>query len=1157
MAHESKKPPLEGDGSPAKVEPDIELPVAPNALLLDIHTLASSCGDILNRLCSQYDEDSISAREAKKQLTSFNIWVASVGVFREGHHSLAARLKSTPEISEHTEQLLASLKDVLGKYFPKHHVKNGYLSRSLIPLSETQLSLDEKDNTVDSDSDKSSDRSSTSYRLGEELDTLDMPPATGLWISIHSKITSLRQLAIRLHRAGTSHRKARVDRFIQLERNQEIYGMWTRLAYTMASHAFPKASTKLHERVAVSIARRRAKLMYLESHKIKKIATITQAEDTSKKPAPSQLAENKPSKSNLRISPTVVSSPRSTAAKTTAQTTEISQTIATKYEVPKRAESVLSTKVSTGGLPVVPKLSHDQAWFDCPFCCTTCPSTEVSTAAQWQRHLIHDLEPFFCVFGSCTAPFTDGESYSAWLDHIQKSHSTPQWYCWYCQSETVPLQTFSSSDALEEHLRSMHSDKTTDSVRSVIVNHSMLTQPPPLHDCPFCGGYPEEIEQAFPDRQGYDAVAALTKHVRDHLIEVALMMLPTDYDTKDQDENNHIKSEADRGDVEYQNVDGLEVLDNRVRAGDLKCGRIDCDCSVGPIPYFLEFDWTEFHQTFIIAGDDMSAPINFDDPAFAGLQSRVPGEWQFLDYRYGKQRWLNVSGVYDDDPANDPVLRILFGSKLLEAAANRKVRYMCQDPAAIGIQTSLQPEFPLSACRFCTGGKMYSAHYGVAAHLRRVHFNPRSTRSHRENLGQTEPRRGGRGGVNWPPTADLANIWFREVLVPIAEPSEGFENSSGYYKDSLISSDEDTPYILTDTAEEEWLELRMPALPTDIEPDEQSSKLPSKPPSPGEFHVAIFCRLKVEADGIRDVFDHVWDDTLHSNIHIYTRGIIAGRNVVFVFSPIDWKFDAAVAARDCKLHFPNIELAVAVGICGVVPGVGEHERILGDIIISDDIVRVDSSSPKGNGNLRALKRLVLKRQVSVEKFKTSDIKTQISVRIEVILGVLLDQITSNARYPGVEYDKLFGSDYIHIDPKKSCAEEGCDGSLINRQRLSLYKTDASSSSDQNSSTLHSLPTPSRKHPAPMVHVGSVASFKNQALDSTYSRDVLANDGIIAFEEQMSVISEHLPMFMIKSACDYADGHRDKRWQPYAATVAAAALKAVLEQWDWDSDVDTP
>jgi nucleoside phosphorylase len=36
--------------------------------------------------------------------------------------------------------------------------------------------------------------------------------------------------------------------------------------------------------------------------------------------------------------------------------------------------------------------------------------------------------------------------------------------------------------------------------------------------------------------------------------------------------------------------------------------------------------------------------------------------------------------------------------------------------------------------------------------------------------------------------------------------------------------------------------------------------------------------------------------------------------------------------------------------------------------------------------------------------------------------------------------------------------------------------------------------------------------------------------------------------MIKGVCDYADSHKNKIWQDYAATTAAACMKALLKEW---------
>lgn len=38
-----------------------------------------------------------------------------------------------------------------------------------------------------------------------------------------------------------------------------------------------------------------------------------------------------------------------------------------------------------------------------------------------------------------------------------------------------------------------------------------------------------------------------------------------------------------------------------------------------------------------------------------------------------------------------------------------------------------------------------------------------------------------------------------------------------------------------------------------------------------------------------------------------------------------------------------------------------------------------------------------------------------------------------------------------------------------------------------------------------------------------------------------------PCIVIRGICDYADSHKNKRWQPYAAATAAAYGRELLEQ----------
>jgi nucleoside phosphorylase len=69
------------------------------------------------------------------------------------------------------------------------------------------------------------------------------------------------------------------------------------------------------------------------------------------------------------------------------------------------------------------------------------------------------------------------------------------------------------------------------------------------------------------------------------------------------------------------------------------------------------------------------------------------------------------------------------------------------------------------------------------------------------------------------------------------------------------------------------------------------------------------------------------------------------------------------------------------------------------------------------------------------------------------------------------------------------------------------------------------------------------------MKSGQSRDRMAQaDGIIAFEMEGVGVWDYFPSIVIKGVCDYADSHKKKGWQRYAAATAAACTKAFLVEW---------
>jgi nucleoside phosphorylase len=79
-----------------------------------------------------------------------------------------------------------------------------------------------------------------------------------------------------------------------------------------------------------------------------------------------------------------------------------------------------------------------------------------------------------------------------------------------------------------------------------------------------------------------------------------------------------------------------------------------------------------------------------------------------------------------------------------------------------------------------------------------------------------------------------------------------------------------------------------------------------------------------------------------------------------------------------------------------------------------------------------------------------------------------------------------------------------------------------------------------------VHYGTIASG-NQVIRDGVTRDTVSSElgGVLCFEMEAAGLMNRLPCLVIRGICDYADSHKNKKWQPYAAATAAAYAKEIL------------
>jgi hypothetical protein len=121
-------------------------------------------------------------------------------------------------------------------------------------------------------------------------------------------------------------------------------------------------------------------------------------------------------------------------------------------------------------------------------------------------------------------------------------------------------------------------------------------------------------------------------------------------------------------------------------------------------------------------------------------------------------------------------------------------------------------------------------------------------------------------------------------------------------------------------------------------------------------------------------------------------------------------------------------------------------------------------------------------------------------------------------YRGQEQDRLFDAASDHYGLENTC--DTCEISgLVTR--------------------------PARDRHDPVIHYGLIASG-NQVIKHGGTRDKLGQElGILCFEMEAAGLMDNFPCLVIRGICDYADSHKNKQWQGYAAATAAAYAKELL------------
>ncbi|KAK0747607.1 hypothetical protein B0T21DRAFT_379616 [Apiosordaria backusii] len=354
----------------------------------------------------------------------------------------------------------------------------------------------------------------------------------------------------------------------------------------------------------------------------------------------------------------------------------------------------------------------------------------------------------------------------------------------------------------------------------------------------------------------------------------------------------------------------------------------------------------------------------------------------------------------------------------------------------------------------------------------------------------------------------------------------------------VVSTTAETPQGITPEGSQDHQLVIRPSIGNNV-----ASKvtLPRRPAKRGDFKIAIICALPIEADAAHALFDRYWDydgppyDKAAGDPNAYSTGAVGRHNVVLAHMPGMGKARSASVAAFCKQSFPNIKLALVVGICGGVPfGPNNKEILLGDVIISNGVVQYDLIQRLPGRFIRkgaitdSLGRPDQEITSLLKKLSSRIPRNMLHNEMIAFLDVLRAQADLAAGYPGTDRDKLYQAAYGHVNDKMPCKDCCDDLRLMPRSRLGGGS------------------------PQPEVHFGLIASG-DSVMKSGEDRDAIAQespppDTILGFEMEGAGVWDIFPCVVIKGVCDYADSHKTEDWQQYAAATAAACMKAFLRHW---------
>ncbi|KAF2443471.1 hypothetical protein P171DRAFT_389689, partial [Karstenula rhodostoma CBS 690.94] len=295
-----------------------------------------------------------------------------------------------------------------------------------------------------------------------------------------------------------------------------------------------------------------------------------------------------------------------------------------------------------------------------------------------------------------------------------------------------------------------------------------------------------------------------------------------------------------------------------------------------------------------------------------------------------------------------------------------------------------------------------------------------------------------------------------------------------------------------------------------------------------DYTVGWVCALPVELAAAQEMLDEehpdLERDPADNDENLYALGSIGGHNVAIGCLPAGriGNNPAAAVATQMRATFKKMRFGLMVGIGGGVPS-AEADVRLGDVVVSQPqgkhggVVQYDlgKATPSGferTGALNSPPQVLL---AAVARVRANELRGR---------SKLCEHITKLEGIGKFQRSKA-GPDVLFEAAYKHEGGQTCDRCNPNRH-------EARESRDNEEEVA--------------THYGTIASG-DQVIKDAAVRDKLSAElgGVLCFEMEAAGLMNSFPCLVVRGVCDYADSHKSKRWQAYAAGTAAAYAKEVL------------